>query len=158
MDEKVHVVDINRTADVLAPETGVKGGLSLPNKERPLFRIQEKKSVLGLDVLARAKKASKGVEEFKVPSERTISAVASLDEDEKSGSYGSEDFGSKSSFSVHSHASRRYRGTIVEEKSQISSELTNEELTNEVIGGYASRPEVSIESTSRKTRIYNKNV
>lgn len=47
MQAKVHAVDINRTSDVLAPESGVKGGLNLPNKERLLFRTPEKKSVLG---------------------------------------------------------------------------------------------------------------
>ncbi|KAH0449763.1 hypothetical protein IEQ34_020455 [Dendrobium chrysotoxum] len=141
---KVHAVDVNRTADVLAPDTGVKGGLSLPNKERLLFKIPEKKSVLGLDVLASAKRASKGDEEFKAPSERTISAVTYMDEDEKSGSYGSEDFGSKLSLSGHSHASRHYRGTVGEEKLQ-----TKSELIDEGIGGYESRMDVSIESTSR---------
>lgn len=74
----------------------------------------------GLDVLASAKKSSEGVKEFKVPSERTISAVTSLDEDEKSSSYGSEDSGSKLPHGGHSHASRRYRGTTVDEKLQRS--------------------------------------
>lgn len=143
MDAKINFVDVNRTFDVLEPEISVKGGLSLPSRERLLFRAPEKKSILGLDVLASAKMAPKGDEVFKIPSERTISAVSSLDEDDRSSSYGPEDFSSKSSLGGHSHASRHYRGIIEDEKSGIASEH------DEGKGGYVVHMETSTESPSQ---------
>ncbi|GKD18918.1 hypothetical protein Tco_1208076, partial [Tanacetum coccineum] len=48
--------DINKMTDTLEPdETGV-GGLQLPVKDRVVFRPSERKSLLGLDVLASAKR------------------------------------------------------------------------------------------------------
>lgn len=41
------VVDLNQTTAVLAPEGNVKGGLSVPCKERIIFRPTERKSILG---------------------------------------------------------------------------------------------------------------
>lgn len=144
MDAKVNFVDVNRTIDVLEPEISVKGGLSLPNIDRLLFRAPDKKSVLGLDVLASIKRASKGDEGFKVPSERTISAVTSLDEDDMSGSSESDSFKSKSSLGGHSHSSRHYRCTIEEDKSGIAFE------PDEGQGGYVARMESSTESRSQE--------
>lgn len=44
-------VDLNQTTAVLAPETNTKGGLSLPNKDRVIFRPTERKSILGLHLV-----------------------------------------------------------------------------------------------------------
>lgn len=70
-------------------------------------------------MLACAKRGSKG-DGFKVPAERQISAISSIDtdEEEKAGSSIIEDSASGSPRGESSHASRRYRGTGAEEKSR----------------------------------------
>ncbi|KAG0465507.1 hypothetical protein HPP92_019671, partial [Vanilla planifolia] len=145
MEEKVTAVDINRTMDVLEPEVDVKGGLSFSSKGQVLFRPPGEKSVLGLDVIASAKRASRSDEGFRVPAERTISAISSEDEDGSSVSYGLE--GSKSNLfpGGRSQAYRRYRGTPTQEESQPDSSLTKEVKEN-----YLSHKKISTLSQSQR--------
>ncbi|KAJ0981770.1 hypothetical protein J5N97_010025 [Dioscorea zingiberensis] len=107
------VVDINEMSTTLEPDTSTRGGLSLPNKDRLTFRPPRGKSTLGLDKLASAKRVSND----KVQRERQISLSSSVDEDEMFGSSGLEDPTSVSEQGGHNHASRRYRGAKIEEKS-----------------------------------------
>ncbi|GJY75107.1 hypothetical protein Tco_0479538, partial [Tanacetum coccineum] len=72
-------------------ETGV-GGLQLPGKDRVVFRPSQRKSLLGLDVLASAKRVEGS---FKVPRPKVSSMMASMDEDvEKSSLADQDDVGS----------------------------------------------------------------
>ncbi|PKA52844.1 putative pre-mRNA-splicing factor ATP-dependent RNA helicase [Apostasia shenzhenica] len=140
------VVDVNRTTDVLEPESGMKGGLSLPTKDRLLFNPPEKKSILGLDVLASAKRASKGEDIFKVPAERTISAITSMKEDERSGSSELDDISCNSTIGDRTHTSRHYRGTYVEERSQTASTMTDEDKES-----FTSYKQLSNKHSTRET-------
>ncbi|KAG1326825.1 pre-mRNA-splicing factor ATP-dependent RNA helicase DEAH7 [Cocos nucifera] len=160
MEGEGKAVDLNRTSDVLEPDTGIRGGLCVPNKEKLLYRNPGRKSTLGLDVLACAKRGSKG-DGFKVPAERQISAISSIDidEDEKAGSSIIEDSVSGSHRGEISRASRRYRGTGAEEKS-----CTESTVTCEGEDGYTSRrrranetphSEVSTPRSSRSIRSYS---
>ncbi|KAJ6790770.1 pre-mRNA-splicing factor ATP-dependent RNA helicase DEAH7 [Iris pallida] len=122
-------IDINQTKTVLAPEKSTTGGLQAPSKERLVFRpTTERKSLLGLDRLASEKRDLRGSTGFKVPAERTLS----IDEDEQSSLSASDDGANDSSQGARSHASRRYRGTNVEEKTHSESTVTHEGE-----GGYA---------------------
>ncbi|MCL7039666.1 hypothetical protein MKW94_021830 [Papaver nudicaule] len=49
--------------------------------DRVLFKTPQRKSLLSLDVIANAKREPKGI--FRVPTGKAVSAVASIDEDEK---------------------------------------------------------------------------
>lgn len=67
-----------------------------------------------MDVLANEKRQARDDTGFKVPAEKVVSTISSIDEDEKSGV---EDVGSYSSRGARSHAPRRYRGSNAEDKS-----------------------------------------
>ncbi|RZC57806.1 hypothetical protein C5167_005110 [Papaver somniferum] len=58
------------------------GGLCVAGKDKVVSRNPERKSLLGLDALANAKRELKSV--FRVPKDKPVSAVASVDEDENS--------------------------------------------------------------------------
>lgn len=72
-----------------------------------------------MDKLASVKRGSNDERNYKVHSERQISASSSIDEYEMFGSSGLEDLTSVSEQREHSHASRRYRGAKIEEKSHL---------------------------------------
>ncbi|XP_072951329.1 pre-mRNA-splicing factor ATP-dependent RNA helicase DEAH7-like isoform X2 [Typha angustifolia] len=107
------IMDLNATMTTLEPESSISGGLCIPDREKILYRPPEGKSVLGLDVLASKKRALEGDVGFKAPSQRTISSVTSIDEEEKSASFIEND---SDSLPQSERASRRYRGSIVEEQ------------------------------------------
>ncbi|XP_010549285.1 PREDICTED: pre-mRNA-splicing factor ATP-dependent RNA helicase DEAH7 isoform X2 [Tarenaya hassleriana] len=93
--------------DRLEPDKETRGGLYVPVKDKVIFTAPERKSRLGLDVLANEKRGSvKSEGGFKVPKERVISVASSLDEEEKFEIAGSID-GAKPTSGDHS--SRRYR-------------------------------------------------
>ncbi|GJW66695.1 pre-mRNA-splicing factor ATP-dependent RNA helicase DEAH7, partial [Tanacetum coccineum] len=71
-------MDINKMTDTLEPEETGVGGLQLPGKDRVVFRPSERKSLLGLDALASAKRVEGS---FKVPRPKVSSMMASMDED-----------------------------------------------------------------------------
>ncbi|OVA17529.1 Helicase [Macleaya cordata] len=105
-------IDLDKTTVTLEPDKVSNGGLFVPGKDRVVFRPPERKSLLGLDVLANAKRESKGV--FRVPKERPISAVASVDEDEKSVSSELDELETDLPHGGLSHSGRRYRGNTAE--------------------------------------------
>lgn len=69
----------------------------------------------GLDVLACAKRESKGEGNFKVPKDRTLAAMSALEEDEKSASSGLDEVESDLSCGSRRPSGRHYRGTISQE-------------------------------------------
>ncbi|XP_077216687.1 RNA helicase family protein isoform X2 [Tasmannia lanceolata] len=117
-------IDLDKTTVMLEPDRTSKGGLYVPGKDRVVFQPPEKKSLLGLDVLAIAKRETKGDGVFKVPPEKNVSAMASLDEDEKSNFSDLDDVGSNLPQGERNLARRRYRDTHVEETSHSVSTVT----------------------------------
>ncbi|KAL5999461.1 hypothetical protein ACLOJK_037746 [Asimina triloba] len=108
------IIDIEKTMMVLEPDKAVEGGLCIPGKDRVLFRPPpppppDRKSLLGLDVLAIAKRESKVDSRFKVPKERNPSSLNSLDEDEKSSLSEFDDVNTNSLQEKHTRNHRRYR-------------------------------------------------
>ncbi|MQM09485.1 hypothetical protein Taro_042358 [Colocasia esculenta] len=133
-------LSVDATSTVLKPEGEVKGGLYVPdNAERPVFRKPvERKSSLGLDVLANAKRGSVGNSAMKVHEERQLLSINYMEEEEKSPAV--ED----SKFLTHgerSHAVRHYRGVRVEETSSSENKLKHGEQD-----GYSSLTRYSKES------------
>ncbi|KAK9104172.1 hypothetical protein Scep_021016 [Stephania cephalantha] len=120
-------MDIDQTATTLEPDDIGVGGLQVPttgNDNRVVFRPPERKSLLGLDVLANEKRKSKGEAVFKVPRERLISAAASADEDERSEVTGLEETLADFSHGGQHHSGRRYRGITSEDSSHTGSGAT----------------------------------
>lgn len=108
-------IDLDKTTDTLEPDESSNGGLQVPGKDRVVYRPREKKSLLGLDVLANAKRESKPDDKFKVPKDRTLAAMSAMEEDEKSMSSGLDEFGSDLSLDGRKPSGRHYRGTIAQE-------------------------------------------
>ncbi|XP_042519990.1 pre-mRNA-splicing factor ATP-dependent RNA helicase DEAH7 [Macadamia integrifolia] len=144
-------INLDQTTVTLEPDNISSGGLQVPGKDRVVFRPPERKSLLGLDVLADAKRGSKGDGVFKVPREKSISVVASIDEDETAASSGLDEVGGSVSNSGRSHASRRYRETATDENSHSESNLTREGQGTDTTGTHHSyerrHSEVSTPST-----------
>ena len=78
----------------------------------------------GLDVLAIAKRGSKGDGVFKVPQERNLSSLTSLDEDEMSASSGVDDIRTNTSQSRRSYSSRHYGEASSNSKETLYSGMT----------------------------------
>lgn len=103
-------IDIDKTKEMLEPDEIGGGGLQLPGKDRVVFRAPERKSLLGLDVLATAKRVEGS---FKVPREKVSSMMASIDDEGESltstsSLTGLDDVGNGVSNSAHIK-NRRYR-------------------------------------------------
>ncbi|KAI3720399.1 hypothetical protein L6452_21315 [Arctium lappa] len=132
-------IDIDKTKEMLEPDATGGGGLQLPGKDRVVFRPPERKSLLGLDVLASEKRGGSQVEgAFKVPKEKASSMMAYLDEEvEKSTSVltGLDEVGSGVSSSGRNFSSRRYRDSNGSKTSDLESQITEEER----VGGTSSR-------------------
>ncbi|XP_068656092.1 pre-mRNA-splicing factor ATP-dependent RNA helicase DEAH7 [Aristolochia californica] len=124
-------MDIDKTTDLLEPEKPSKGGLHIPVKDRVTFKPPEKKSLLGLDVLASAKRESKTGGVFKVPQERSVLAVNSLDEEGEYACSELDDVGSNSSLGEHSRVRRNYRGASFTETPNSVSTVTEHTSTTE---------------------------
>lgn len=100
---------------ILEPEKESKGGLQIPGKDRVIFNApSEGKSVLGLDALARAKKASAN-DGSNSTKNTTLTTMAELDTEENPVSIGDENNSETLHHKRDSKAMRRYRGTHVEE-------------------------------------------
>ncbi|KAF8390619.1 hypothetical protein HHK36_025146 [Tetracentron sinense] len=145
-------IDLNKTTITLEPDKVNSGGLYVPGKDRVVFRPSERKSLLGLDVLANAKRGSKVEGMFKVPRERVASVVASVDEDEKSADSGVDTVESNLTHSGRSHASRSYREMTANKTTHSDSNLTQEGQVIDTFGTHRSneriRSEVSTVSTT----------
>lgn len=118
--------DLDKMTDTLAPEDSSVGGLLV--SEKVVFRPQ-KKSVLGLDMLANAKRTESKVESsFKVPKERVASVAAYLDEgEEMPASTGTGEVDNDTRSSLRSHSNRRYRELASSGTSNSGSIVTEEE-------------------------------
>ncbi|XP_022143541.1 pre-mRNA-splicing factor ATP-dependent RNA helicase DEAH7 [Momordica charantia] len=104
------VIDIDKTTLLLEPENNNEGGLSVPGKDRPVFRPPERRSHLGLDVLANAKRGGSNENGFKVPRQSIASFVSSMEEEETFESSGVTESGQEANISRnHSVKSRHYR-------------------------------------------------
>ncbi|CAL9117357.1 unnamed protein product [Musa textilis] len=125
MEEVKKVIDIDSTTTILEPETSIKGGLYMPQQERVMYRPPERKSTLGLDVLASTKR-EKGDMGFKAPAPRKVMTFDSFDEDEKCGPSGIEESRDDSPRGLRGHTSRQYRASFVEENSLQESTITSE--------------------------------
>ncbi|XP_023547917.1 pre-mRNA-splicing factor ATP-dependent RNA helicase DEAH7 [Cucurbita pepo subsp. pepo] len=103
------VIDIEKTTLLLEPENNTEGGLSVPGKDRPVFRPPERRSHLGLDVLANAKRGGSNDNGFKIPKQSIASFVSSMEEEETLESSGVIDSGKESISHNHSVKNRNYR-------------------------------------------------
>lgn len=103
------VIDIDRKTLLLEPENNIEGGLSVPGKDRPVFRPPERKSHLGLDVLANAKRGGSNDNGFKVPQQSIASFVSSMEEEETIESSGVTDSGKEAVSRKHYVKNRNYR-------------------------------------------------
>ncbi|KAL5156794.1 Pre-mRNA-splicing factor ATP-dependent RNA helicase DEAH7 [Glycine soja] len=114
------VVDIDKITATLEPEKPTSGGLYVPGKDRMVYVPQERKSRLGLDALASAKRSQHDAG-FKVPKERTISIAASAEDEDKSELSVSEESGHDGIVNRRRHTNRRYRDTTNETSHSESS-------------------------------------
>ncbi|KAL8239716.1 hypothetical protein R6Q59_016283 [Mikania micrantha] len=128
-------IDIDKTKEVLEPEKSSCGGLHLPGnrKERVVFRQPERKSLLGLDVLANAKRARSHVDgSFKVPKEKISSMLASMDDEVENISSSvtgpDEVEGGANSSNAQNSTSRRYRDSSGTKTYDSESQLTEERV------------------------------
>ncbi|XP_071736415.1 pre-mRNA-splicing factor ATP-dependent RNA helicase DEAH7-like isoform X2 [Rutidosis leptorrhynchoides] len=118
-------IDIDKTKEMLQPDETGGGGLQLPGKDRVVFRARERKSLLGLDVLASAKRVEGS---FKVPREKVPSMISSIDEVENSSSLLTdleEEDGSGVS-GIGQNKSRRYRDSNSSKTFDSESQITEE--------------------------------
>lgn len=121
-------IDLDKKTMTLEPDQTSSGGLFVPGKERVVFKPSERKSLLGLDALAIAKRGGATVESgFKVPRQRLASVVSSLDEDEEaSAASGNDELGRSTSNISRNNVQRRYRESYASETSISGSAVTNE--------------------------------
>ncbi|XP_073302624.1 pre-mRNA-splicing factor ATP-dependent RNA helicase DEAH7-like [Primulina huaijiensis] len=146
-------IDLDKITDTLEPDNTGFGGLFVPGKDRVVFRPSEKKSVLGLDVLARKKREELSMEgAFKVPKDRVASIAASLDEEEEMPTRSViDEVENKMSTDAHKYSNRRYREVATIETSESGSVVTEEIRGNEmhVHHGADNNMKVLAESTGR---------
>ncbi|KAJ7945536.1 Pre-mRNA-splicing factor ATP-dependent RNA helicase [Quillaja saponaria] len=121
-------IDLDKTTVTLEPEKTSGGGLYLPGKDRVVFIPPERKSRLGLDILANAKRGGSHVDAgFKVPKERITSVMASMEEENKSESSGFDEAISDGFNGTQKRSNRRYRELTTSETSHAESTVTQEE-------------------------------
>ncbi|KAI6692163.1 hypothetical protein NL676_019873 [Syzygium grande] len=110
--------------DALESKKSGVAGLFCTGKERVVFRPSERKSMLGLDVLANAKRGGSKVDDgLKVPEERVTSVGSTIDEEEKS-EFSRLDEEESDMANGARNTNRRYRETAASENSNPVSELT----------------------------------
>uniref|UniRef100_A0A7N0VIE2 RNA helicase n=2 Tax=Kalanchoe fedtschenkoi TaxID=63787 RepID=A0A7N0VIE2_KALFE len=153
-------IDLDKTTVTLEPEDAGTGGLIVPGKDRVVFRPSGKKSLLGLDVLADAKRVESGG--FKVPRDRVAPVVASMEEEETHMSSEADDSGETTKNSTQSH--RKYRGMASSYKSRAASTMTEENELNDMPRSrqpeakkhneYPSSSTESLQSTRSRSRSY----
>ncbi|PON82826.1 DNA helicase, ATP-dependent [Trema orientale] len=128
-------IDVDKTTATLEAEKTTGGGLYLPGKDRVVFRPPERKSLLGLDILANAKRGESKVDGgFKAPGERVVSLAASMEEEENYGSSVTDDTGDKTSTGMRNPARRQYREIAASETPYRESTLTQEDKVDDRYG------------------------
>ncbi|KAF9595698.1 hypothetical protein IFM89_003440 [Coptis chinensis] len=129
-------IDLDKTTVILEPDRVSNGGLQFSGSDRVLYQPRERKSLLGLDSLAIAKRESRGEGEFKVPKERLLFAISDFEEEDKSTSSGLDEEGGGLSSGGRSHSSRHYRGNTVQESPRSESALTSHGQESFTYGSY----------------------
>ncbi|KAL6520539.1 hypothetical protein OROMI_032301 [Orobanche minor] len=140
--------DPDKRTDTLEPDDSGTGGLLVPAKDRVVFRPQ-RKSVLGLDVLAHAKRAESNVDSsFKVPKQRA-SVAASLGEDEETtASSEINELENDMSNSVRNYTNRQYRDLASNKPSGSGSVITEDVRTSEALPTYHADKDVKVPNAS----------
>lgn len=143
-------VDPNETTETLESEETSSGGLFVPGKDRVMFKPPERKSLLGLDVLANTKRGgSRDEGAFRVPRERVASVAASLAEDEEnSTSSGLDEVGNVVSNGAHNYANRRYRESASTPESNSEGAVTEEHQSNDTLTQQRKDKYVQVQSAS----------
>ncbi|KAG2645585.1 hypothetical protein PVAP13_2KG431815 [Panicum virgatum] len=144
-------VDMDATMATLGPEDDTTQGLILPSKV--MYRPQAGKSVLGLDDLARRKRASEGGNVFKPPLPKVAVAASSVDEDEKPGP--AENDAKSLSTVGRSNSSRRYRGSASDDKTSLNVADEDERVPIPSSRDEAHRHETHISRSSQGSRAYD---
>ncbi|KAJ9709800.1 hypothetical protein PVL29_001318 [Vitis rotundifolia] len=140
-------IDLDQTTVTFEPDQSGGGGLHVPGKDRVVFRPPQRKSLLGLDVLADAKRGgSKADGAFKVPREKVASVVASMDEEERSLSSGIDEEISTVISGVRNGSGRRYRETAASEASHLESNVTQEGEVSDTFETHRSNERMPSES------------
>ncbi|KAL6969289.1 RNA helicase [Sarracenia purpurea var. burkii] len=151
-------IDLDKTTTVLEPEKTSGGGLFVPGNDRVVFRPPERKSLLGLDLLANVKRGEpKVIGAFKVPSEGVTSFVSSMDEEENPTLSGIDDVGTGINNSARSYTGRRYRETHANEASHSDGDVTGDGRVSDTPRRYRSnelsRSEVSDSDMTEEGRV-----
>ncbi|XP_054806041.1 pre-mRNA-splicing factor ATP-dependent RNA helicase DEAH7 [Prosopis cineraria] len=121
------ILDLDKTTVTLEPEKSIGGGLYVPGKDKVVYIPQERKSRLGLDVLANAKRGGSQLDGgFKVPKEKITSMAASAEEEERPEISAVDEGTNVRSVSSKKHANRRYR-EVTSESSQAESSVTEDQ-------------------------------
>ncbi|CAN0901896.1 Pre-mRNA-splicing factor ATP-dependent RNA helicase DEAH7 [Linum grandiflorum] len=152
------MVNIDETLVTLKPEQSEGGGLFLPGKDRLKFTAPERKSLLGLDALANAKRGGSDVSGgFKVPTQRIASTMASVDEDEENGTSGLDEEGGTDDVVRKNASQRKYRETSGSgsQTTRTGSTMTRERSVNDASRNQRSRGSSSSYAPSTSTPISN---
>lgn len=123
-------ITLDTITTVMKSDDSVRGGLYIPSKDRPVFRPPERKSSLGLDMLAGAKRDKERTSASKIPSV----AVSSFDEEDTDLMLEEKESGR--SHRVDGHSNRHYRGPNSEATSDV---LETEVIQDEQRGNYLKR-------------------
>uniref|UniRef100_A0A0C9RLQ8 RNA helicase n=1 Tax=Wollemia nobilis TaxID=56998 RepID=A0A0C9RLQ8_9CONI len=103
------------TSNMLEPEEESKGGLQIPGKDRVIFRAPlSGKSILGLDALAREKRAS-AEDGSSLPKRTTLTTMADTEREEKVVIDENEEISESLDQRKGSKSMRRYRGSRPED-------------------------------------------
>lgn len=145
------LIDLGKTTTMLEPDKSTAGGLQIPGKDRVVFRPSERRSLLGLDVLADAKREARVEGAFKVPRERVSSIAASLDEEEKSELSEVDEVGNGVSSNAGNITSRRYREHAVGDTPNSGSSLTEEGQGSDAHGRHRSSERMRSETPATST-------
>ncbi|XP_047338785.1 pre-mRNA-splicing factor ATP-dependent RNA helicase DEAH7 [Impatiens glandulifera] len=136
-------VDLEKTTMMLEPEKGGGGGLFIPGKDRMMFKAPERKSLLGLDILASEKRSGSNVDGvFKVP--RVASMALSTEEEEYTPSTISD---ISIASNAHNATGRKYR-----ESTKRASISDSPSIESEVVDTPVSHRNSNAYNTFEKTR------
>lgn len=150
------VIDLEKTTLLLEPENNTEGGLSVPGKDRPVFRAPERKSHLGLDVLANAKRGGSNDNGFKIPKQSIASFVSSMEEEETPESSGVTDSGKEASTSRNSSVRNRHYREIASNDSNEGSTSSQDGVAGDSFKNHNSSENLDssvVTTSSRSTHV-----
>ncbi|CAI9106588.1 OLC1v1005778C1 [Oldenlandia corymbosa var. corymbosa] len=115
-------IDLDNSTVMLDPEISAGGGLTVPERDKMVYRPQERKSLLGLDMLAKTKRADAL---FKMPREKVPSVLASLNEEEMMSSHSEvDDVETEVKGTQRNVTGRKYRESVTSKTSETESTIT----------------------------------